>query len=221
MVGGKYLVVMVVRELAGQSVTGVWVPCQALGHLILLQETPSPWPWEKRPFCSGIHMWGFNIEESPCSPRHWIQATFLVSLASLPRPQQSHKTPARHLSAATRSSRFLLYPVNRHKTTSVAKYMKNVTLLLSLLVKFIVNEKPAWISFITLDPGLFSLIHLLYVSCAQVDQVWGKGGEGWRALEQASRGHAVPAQPDGAEDVHWKRHNHAGPGGHHAAPSGW
>lgn len=32
----------------------------------------------------------------------------------------------------------------------------------------------------------------------QMDQVRGEGGEGWRALEQASRGHAVIAQLDGA-----------------------
>lgn len=54
-----------------------------------------------------------------------------------------------------------------------------------------------------------------------MDQVRGEGGEGGRALEQASRGHAVVAQLDGVENVHREGRHHAGPGGHHATAGRW
>lgn len=62
-----------------------------------------------------------------------------------------------------------------------------------------------------------SLLLCLLSSRVQMDQVWGEGGEGRRALEQASCGHPLLAQLDGTQNVHREGHHHAGPGGLHTA----
>jgi len=58
--------------------------------------------------------------------------------------------------------------------------------------------------------GLFPCNGADGTRCLQVAEVWGGRGRWRRALEQALRGHAVLAQPPGAEKLHHRRHGAAG-----------